>query len=238
MLPINQIACEDNLEYLQKLPDNCVDLIVTDPPYNVSQKTDLKYNGRTITKNFGEWDFNFNPEPVLKELKRVLKPNGQIYIFCGTNQIPQYMKILKDKWFFRNLLIWYKRNPAPRISKTNYLFACEYIIYGINEKGRPSDSTFNFNKQNEMHNVFITNALQGKERLKEGLKSVHPTQKPLEILKKLIEVSSKPNDVILDVFMGVGSTAVASKILGRRYMGCEIDPKYCYYARRRLEEVA
>lgn len=236
MLPINQIACEDNLEYLKKLPDNCVDLVVTDPPYNVSQGKNITFNGKTIVKEFGDWDHNFNPEEVLTEIKRVLKPKGQIYIFCGTNQIPQYMKILKDKWFFRNLLIWYKRNPAPRISKTNYLFACEYIIYGINEQGKPTESTFNFNKQSDMHNVFITNSLQGKERLKEGLKSIHPTQKPLDILKKLIEVSSDKGDIVLDVFMGVGSTAVACKQLGRHFLGCDIDPKYCYYARKRVEE--
>ena len=76
MLPINHIACEDNLEYLKKLPDNCVDLVVTDPPYNVSQKKNICYAGKTITKNFGKWDFNFDPVPVLKELKRVLKPNS------------------------------------------------------------------------------------------------------------------------------------------------------------------
>lgn len=237
MLQLNQIQCEDNLEYLKKLPDNCVDLVVTDPPYNVSIKQNIIIKGRTLVKDFGAWDYNFNPEPILKELKRVLKPNGQIYIFCGTNQIPQYMRILKDKWFFRNLLIWYKRNPAPRISKTNFVFASEYIIYGINEKGKPSNSTFNFSKQNEMHNVFITNALQGRERLKVGNKSVHPTQKPLEILQKLIETSSNKGDIVLDVFMGVGSTAVASILTNRNFLGCEIDPNYVKFANQRIEEV-
>jgi DNA modification methylase len=238
MLQLNHIACEDNLAYLKQLPDNSVDLVVTDPPYNVSQGQNITINGRTIRKDFGAWDYNFNPEAVLKELKRVLKPNGQIYIFCGTNQIPQYMKILKDKWFFRNLLIWYKRNPAPRISKTNYIFATEYIIYGINEKGKPSESTFNFSKQTEMHNVFITNALQGKERLKNSQgKSIHPTQKPLEILRKLIEVSSNPNDIVLDPFMGVGSTAVACVLTGRNFLGCDLDENYVYFARKRLEEL-
>lgn len=233
---MNEIKCMDNLEYLKTLPDNSVDLVVTDPPYNVSQGRDILFNGKVIRKDFGNWDYNFNPAAVLQELKRVLKPSGQIYIFCGTNQIPQYMKIFKDKWFFRNLLIWYKTNPAPRISKTNYLFACEYIIYGINDKGRPTDSTFNFSKQSEMHNVFITTALQGKERLKQGHKSVHPTQKPLSILKKLIRVSTKEGDVVLDVFAGVGSTAVACKQLKRRYLGCDIDPRYVYFAKKRLEE--
>lgn len=92
---MNKIKCKDNLEYLRSLPDNSVDLVLTDPPYNVSQGKDMWFNGKLIRKDFGSWDYNFDPIPVLKELKRVLKPNGQIYIFCGTNQIPQYMSILK-----------------------------------------------------------------------------------------------------------------------------------------------
>lgn len=237
MVQTNQITCEDNLNYLRNLPDNSVDLVVTDPPYNVSQGQNITIKGRTIRKDFGKWDYNFSPEPVLKELKRVLKPNGQIYIFCGTNQIPQYMSILKDKWFFRNLLIWHKTNPAPRISKTNFVFSTEYIIYGINEKGMPSKSTFNFTKQNEMHNVFTTPSLQGKERLKSGRKALHPTQKPLSILKKLITTSSKEGDVVLDVFMGVGSTAVAALETNRKFLGCDVDPKYVKHANRRIAEV-
>jgi site-specific DNA-methyltransferase (adenine-specific)/modification methylase len=237
MLPINKVVCEHNLGFLKKLPENSVDLVVTDPPYNISQGKNIRYHGRTLIKEFGDWDHGFDPEPVLKEIKRVLKRNGQIYIFCGTKQISQYMRILRENWFFRNLLIWYKRNPAPRISKTNYLFACEYIIYGINEPCKIKDCSFNFTKQNEMHNLFITNALQGKERLKDGYKSIHPTQKPLEILKKLIEVSSDKGDIVLDPFMGVGSTAHACLLTGRKFLGCDIDPKYVHYANKRIAEV-
>jgi DNA modification methylase len=86
-----------------------------------------------------------------------------------------------------------------------------------------------------MHNIFITSALQSKERLrgKDGL-AVHPTQKPLSILKKLIETSSKPGDVVLDVFLGVGSTAVAAQQTGRKFLGCEISQKYVNLANKRL----
>lgn len=87
-----------------------------------------------------------------------------------------------------------------------------------------------------MHNVFITNSLQGKERLKYQYKSIHPTQKPLEILKKLILTSSRPNDIVLDPFMSVGSTAVACLQTGRRFLGCDLDPKYVHYAIKRIEE--
>jgi DNA modification methylase len=234
-MKLNQIKNMDCMEYLKTLPDNSVDLVVTDPPYNVSQKGNINFKDLKIRKNFGSWDFGFDPAPVLAELKRVLKPNGQMFVFCSTAQISQYMEIFKKGWFFRNLLVWYKTNPAPRISKTNFVFANEYILYAINENVRPSDATFNFLGHKEMHNTMITSALQGKERLKNSDgKSAHPTQKPLSILKKLILIGSNEGDVVLDPFMGVGSTAVACKELGRKWLGCELDQKYWKEGEKRL----
>jgi DNA modification methylase len=235
-MELNKIKNADCLEYLKTLPDNCVDLVVTDPPYNVSQKSDIHYNGLNIVKNFGSWDFGFDPLPVLKELKRVLKHNGQIYVFCATKQIPLYISFFEENSYFRNLIVWNKTNPPPRISKTNFLFANEYIVYAINEKVKMTETAFNFSKQNEMHNIFRTPSLQSRERLKDkNRKAIHPTQKPLSILKKLIEVSSYEGDVVLDPFMGVGSTAVACKELGRNFLGCELDEKYIALANWRLE---
>ena len=234
-MKLNKIENMDCMEYLKTLPNNSVDLVVTDPPYNVSQKGNINYKDLNVRKNFGDWDFGFDPEPVLAELKRVLKPNGQIFIFCSTAQIAEYMQIFQKGWFFRNLLVWYKTNPAPRISKTNFVFANEYILYAINENVRPSDATFNFLGHKEMHNTIITSALQGKERLKgENGKSAHPTQKPLSILKKFIEIGSNEGGVVLDPFMGVGSTAVACKELGRNWLGCELDEEYCRISKQRL----
>jgi len=225
----------DCLEYLKTLPDNYVDLVVTDPPYNVSQPHDLIFGGKPIKKDFGAWDYCFDPEPVLRELKRVLKPNGQIYVFCGTMQVPIYMRIFQESWFFRNILIWSRTNPCPRLSKTNWLFANDYIMYAINEKVKLNKITFNFESQSAMKNLFITPALLGAERLKkpEG-GSVHPTQKPLSVLKRLIDASSNSGDIVLDPFMGVGSTAVAAKLCGRQFLGCDKDAEFVRYAQERL----
>ena len=238
-MELNTIACKDCLEYLRQLPDNGVDLVVTDPPYNVSRKQDLVFEGRRIRKDFGAWDYGFDPTPVMKELKRVLKPTGQIYVFCSTEQIPIYMRIFQEGWFFRNLLVWSKTNPPPRLSKTNWVFANEYILYAVNEKIKLNTITFNFPSQGAMKNIFITSALQGAERLRkpEG-GALHPTQKPLAVLKRLIETSSKPGDIVLDPFMGVGSTAVAAKTLGRRYLGCEIDSQYVQKSVERVSGVS
>ena len=234
-MKLNTIACMDCLEYLRQVPDNSVDLVVTDPPYNVSRKQDLIFEGRRIRKDFGEWDYGFDPVPVMKELKRVLKPTGQIYVFCSTEQIPIYMRIFQDGWFFRNLLVWNKTNPPPRLSKTNWVFANEYILYAVNEKVKLNTITFNFPNQGTMKNIFITPALQGAERLRkpEG-GTLHPTQKPLAILKRLIETSSKPGDIVLDPFMGVGSTAVAAHHLRRQFLGSELDDNYVDAAVRRI----
>jgi DNA modification methylase len=233
----NKIMCMDCLKYLKMLPDNSVDLIVTDPPYNVSQQKNINCGSLKVRKNFGSWDFGFDPEPVLHELKRVLKPNGQIYIFCSTAQIPLYMELFKKSWFFRNLIVWNKTNPAPRISKTNFVFANEYIIYGVNEQVKLSTITFNYQKHCEMNNTVITSSLQGKERVKkkDSRGAFHPTQKPLFVLKRLIEISSNKGDLVLDPFMGVGSTAVACKKLGRNFVGCELSHAYVTQANKRLE---
>ncbi len=237
-MKLNTIACMDCLEYLKELPDNSVDLVVTDPPYNISRKQNLVYDGRHIRKDFGDWDYGFDPVPVMKELKRVLKPTGQIYVFCSTEQIPIYMRIFQEAWFFRNLLVWSKTNPPPRLSKTNWVFANEYIVYAVNEKVKLNKITFNFPSQGAMKNLFITPILTGAERLRspEG-GSVHPTQKPLAVLKRLIEASSKPGDVVLDPFMGVGSTAVAARQTGRQFLGCELDAKYAHFAVERVRKL-
>lgn len=238
MVKLNTIECSNNIDYLKKIPEDFVDLVIIDPPYNVSQKSDIRYKDINIIKNFGDWDFGFDPKPVLKELKRILKPNGQIYVFCATKQIPEYMEIFEKEWFFRNMLVWSKTNPAPRLSKTNFVFANEYILYAINEKIKPSLATFHFSKQSEMKNIFITSALQGKERVREkDGRASHPTQKPLSILKKLIEISSNKGDVVLDCFMGSGSTAVACKEIGRHFIGCEINEEYVKIAKERIKKI-
>jgi site-specific DNA-methyltransferase (adenine-specific)/modification methylase len=193
-MELNAIKCMDCLEYLKSLPDNSVDLVVTDPPYNISQKVDINYKDLKIVKNFGDWAFGFDPEPFLAEVKRVLKPNGQIFVFCGTEQIPQYMTIFKKGWFFRNILVWYKTNPAPRLSKTNFVFANEYIIYAINDpKTKPGQATFNFQGQKEMHNTIITSALQGKE--KQRLLTTYNCENLDEVIKVLKDKIKENNEL-------------------------------------------
>ena len=123
-------------------------------------------------------------------------------------------------------MVWHKTNPVPNIRKSSFLNSCELIVCLWN-KGH----TWNFTKQNEMHNFIESPICMGTERLKNPK---HPTQKPVKILKHIIKIASNPNDVVLDMFMGVGSTGVAAKMLDRRFIGIEIDEEYFNAAKKRI----
>lgn len=123
-------------------------------------------------------------------------------------------------------MVWHKTNPVPNIRKSSFLNSCELIVCLWN-KGH----TWNFTKQNEMHNFIESPICMGTERLKNPK---HPTQKPVKILKHIIKLASNPDDVVLDMFMGVGSTGVAAKMLNRKFIGIEIDEEYFNAAKKRI----
>ena len=124
-------------------------------------------------------------------------------------------------------MVWHKTNPIPNIRKSSFLNSCELIVCLWN-KGH----TWNFTKQNEMHNFIESPICMGKERLKNPK---HPTQKPVKILEHIIKIASNPNDIVCDMFMGVGSTGAACKNLGRRFLGIEYDNIYYNAAVERLK---
>ena len=250
---VNQIICGDALSELRKLPNESIDLIITDPPYNVS--TDLKIDrsrwGKKqkrkaiINFDYGEWDkmseddFQKFTLKWYNECKRVLKKGGSIYIFFTKELISLFHihrfyeyppeKTHRDSGLIKtkNIISWIKSNPLPAFNRTNYRSATEFIYFGQKEDGK---ATFNFGQQKDMKNWFEYPLVQGKERTK------HPTQKPLGLIQKFIMVSSNENDLILDPFLGSGTTAVAAKQLNRNFIGIEISPEYCEIARQRLRQ--
>jgi site-specific DNA-methyltransferase (adenine-specific)/modification methylase len=127
-------------------------------------------------------------------------------------------------------MVWHKTNPTPKIHKVSFLNSCELMVCVWN-KGH----TWNFSRQNEMHNFIETPICMGKERLKDPK---HPTQKPIRVLQKVVKIASNKGDIVLDPFMGVGSVGVAALRLGRRFLGIEIEEKYYKAAEKRLEEEA
>ena len=228
-----KIFNEDTREYIKEIPAGSVDLILTDPPYNLSPYStgNMKFTWRKdINNDLAEWDKeNFIPKEWVNEFKRILKPTGNIFAFCSYNLVGKWHEAFDPEFDTFQFMVWHKTNPVPKFRKAGFLNSCELIVC-MWDKGH----TWNFGKQNEMHNFIESQICMGIERLKHPL---HPTQKPVKVLKHIIKIASNPNDLVFDPFMGVGSAGVAAIELGRQFLGCEIDKKYFKAAASRLNAV-
>ena len=224
-----QIYCGDCREKLKNIKSKSIDVIVTDPPYNLSPYStgNMKFSWRSeVNNDVAEWDKNFNPEDIKDEFIRVLKETGTIFAFCSYNLIGKWHEIFDPLFDTFQFFVWHKTNPVPKFRKAGFLNSCELIVCMWN-KGHK----WNFGKQNEMHNFFESPICMGPERVKAPK---HPTQKPISLLKHLINISSDENDIILDPFMGVGSTGVAALQTKRKFIGIELDNNYFNAAEKRL----
>jgi len=224
-------------EILNKLEENSVDVIFTDPPYNTANKNTKKLNGRkALSKDFGKWDYftdlkylEFN-EQWISNGKRILKTSGNLLMFCKLEYISDIKRIYEKLGFYHHAtIIWHKTNPAPQIRKTGFLSSCEAILWAV--KGYDTKKvpyTFNFKSQKEMHNFIETPICMGRERTK------HPTQKPRKVVSHLIEIFSNPGDTILDPFAGSGTIAEVAIKLGRNSISIENNREYFDIMKKRL----
>jgi DNA modification methylase len=199
-----------------------VDCSIVDIPYgNVSKNGEerAKYAGQLRKINKEEADIiTFDEIEFSKRLAQVTK--GSIYIFCGIDQIAKIYNYFKDdlkKDWMARLCIWHKTNPSPSNGQHMYLSASEFIVFA-----KKRNTIFNGHCE---HNVF--NFPCGRSKL-------HPTEKPQQLLEYLITMSSKENDVIFDCCFGSGSTGLASKKLDRKFLGVELQEKYCEVAKQRF----
>jgi len=221
----------DCLERMKEIPDGSVDLILADPPYYISKKSNFSKGGGnsdkygSISIDFGEWDkgdgIDFNL--LFTEFKRVLKINGTIIMFFDIFKM-ESIKNIADKLKFKQPRIgfWNKTNTVPINSNINYLSNCrEYFISFC--KGKKG--TFNSKYDKGVYDYAIVG---GKERTK------HPTQKPIGLMSDLIITNSNEGDLVLDCFMGSGTTGVAAKNLNRKFIGIEKDAGYFEIAKQRL----
>lgn len=244
MIETNKIICGDCLEVLKTLPDESIDAIITDPPYMISQSG--KSIGRkslsskswkremNIKLDFGVWDnfhseeefFNFT-ESWFKECVRVLKPKGWMYIFFDKQKIGYFDLLLSKKYGMkgRTIFSWLKSNPVPSFRKVNWLSASEFIWVGSKGECRLK----NFLQQKEMFNYMITPNKSSYGETK------HPTEKPIVLIEKLIKVNSNEGDIILDPFLGSGTTAVACLKLNRDFIGIEKEDEYVKIAEARIK---
>jgi DNA modification methylase len=226
----------DAFEEMTKLEPESIDLIVTDPPYNISDPSKLtKKGGEIVELDIADWDKQTEEEyeqfilKLLLAIKRLLKPSGSFYLFLDKAFSGRAWKMCKEIGLKpKNIVHWRKTNPVPQVRKNNYLSAIEHILYGV--KGEKY--TFNFKSDNEMHNVIELPIETGLERQRYP----HETAKPLELIEHLIEVSSNPKDLVLDPFAGRGTTAIACINKGRNWIVIEKDPRHVKTIKRWVEE--
>jgi len=235
---VNKIINGNCLKLLAKIPDNSIDLCLTDPPYDIdfskyetlSDKGGRKFH-HTEKLKWNTVDLKSLSKILFKELDRIIKHNGSIIIFGPQEWGYYYYKPAIDNNFdLKCQLVWVKKNPIPQFRKKNYRSTHENIVWFARYEKNKCPFTFNFINQQEMKNVFTTPILQGEERWD------HPTQKPLSLIEKLITIHSNENDIIFDPFSGSGTTAVASQNLKRKFIGIEIDSKYFKMSNDRLAQ--
>lgn len=218
----SRLYLQDNRQVIKTIPDKSVDLILTDPPYNIAKYStgNIELPNRTpLNNDIANWDkIEVNPEEYVEDFKRILKPHGNIFVFTTYNSIGKWHATFDKQFDTAQFMIWHKTNPTPNIFKKGFLNSCEMIICFWN-KGH----TWNFTNQKNMHNFIESPICMGTERLKTPK---HPAQKPVQILKHVIQIASNQNDVVFDPFMGVASTAIAALELNRIFYGCEINKDY------------
>src|SRR5579864_8702660 len=232
----------DCLEILSALPESCVDLIFADPPYFLSNGGITCHAGKMVSVNKGAWDrsrgaaenHEFN-RAWLAACQRVLKPDGSIWV-SGTSHVIHSVGFAMQQLGFKllNDISWVKPNPPPNLSCRYFTHATETIIWAARDKKSRHKFNYKLMKQmnagKQMKSVWTIPPPESWEK-KFGK---HPTQKPLALLERILLASSSEGDLVLDPFLGSGTTALAARQRARRFIGIEIDPKFIDMARKRL----
>lgn len=247
---LNSIINSDTVEGLKKIPSESMDMVFADPPYNLQLQNDLMRPNQTKVNavrddwdrfsSFSDYD-NFSTA-WLKECKRVMKKDAVIWVIGTYHNIFRIGKIMQDLGFWiLNDIIWIKTNPMPNFRGTRFTNAHETLIFASRDKD--SKYTFHyksmkiFNEDLQMRSDWLIPICAGSERIKADGKKVHSTQKPEELLKRILLSSSNPGDSILDPFMGSGTTGAMSKLLGRNFTGIESSEEYVKIARERIDKI-
>jgi modification methylase len=251
MLPSNKILVGNCIERLKELPDNSVDLVFADPPYNLQLEGELhRPNNSKVDAVNDEWDqfdsfaaYDEFTNAWMAEARRILKPDGAMWVIGSYHNIFRVGATLQDLGFWiLNDIIWRKSNPMPNFKGTRFCNAHETLIWASKTgKSRPTfnyDSMKAFNDDLQMRSDWLLPICNGGERLKDNLgKKVHPTQKPEGLLYRVLMASTNPGDVVVDPFFGTGTTGAVAKALGRKWIGIEQDKSYIEAAEIRLSKV-
>lgn len=249
-LPLNTILPGNCADVLASLPENSVDLIFADPPYNLQLQNDLyRPNLSKVDAVNDDWDqfasfaeYDTFTRAWLTGCRRVLKDSGTLWVIGSYHNIYRVGAILQDLGFWiLNDVIWLKSNPMPNFRGVRFTNAHETMIWAQKKKG--AKYTFNhqsmkaLNDDLQMRSDWIIPLATGKERIKDNGEKAHATQKPEGLLYRVLLSSSNPGDVVLDPFFGSGTTGAVAKKLGRNWIGIERDEKYIRVAQKRIEAV-
>jgi len=208
----------DCLEVMKEMPDESVDMVLTDPPYGM----DYQSNRRTATDKFRkieqdsglDWIGGFS-----RELYRLMKPNTAGYVFCSWHKVDVFKQALERNFKIKNLLVWVKNNHGSGDLKGAYAPKHEFVFFF--HKGR------SLLRDGRRPDILEYSKVSGG-------KMVHPTEKPVDMLERMVRDSSDSSDVVFDPFMGSGTTGVAAKNLNRDFIGIELDEEYFKIAQERV----
>ena len=234
------ICNEDCMQVLNKMPDDSVDLILTDPPYNLglfmkNRATNLKAMRPNFFGAAGWDDLEFDAwkesmDAMFKECARVSKVGGSMIVFMSIIKVETIIQLAsKHGFYYKTTGIWHKLNPMPRNMNLHFINSTETWIYFTYKK---HTGTFN-NEGKAVHDFFETAVTPSGEK-KHGK---HPTQKPVALMEQFVKLLTNEGDVVFDPFMGAGSSGVAALEHGRKFIGAELSSEYCEISERRLSEL-
>ena len=248
-LPLGRILDGDCVEAMRALPDASVDLVFADPPYNLQLGGDLnRPAGSHVDAVTDLWDrfdsfktYDDFTRAWLAEAKRILKPDGALWVIGSYHNIFRVGAILQDLGFWiLNDVVWRKANPMPNFKGTRFTNAHETLIWA--SQGEKAKYHFNYramktlNDELQMRSDWVLPICGGQERLKQDGHKVHPTQKPEALLYRVLLATTERGDVVLDPFFGTGTTGAVAKRLGREWIGCERESGYREAAIKRIEK--
>lgn len=249
---LNRVIEGDCVTVMKKIPDNSIDLVFADPPYNLQlQNILIRPNNTIVDAVDDEWDkFNSFDEydkftkDWLSECRRILKRTGTLWVIGTYHNIFRVGKIMQDLGFWiLNDIVWIKTNPMPNFRGVRFTNAHETLIWAAKDK-YSKGYTFNYklmkkmNNGKQMRSDWYFALCTGDERIKdEKGQKVHPTQKPEKLLTRIILATSKEGDIVLDPFAGTGTTGYVAKKFGRNYIMIEKEKKYIDVINKRLKKL-
>jgi modification methylase len=237
----------DCIEAMLSLPEGCADMVFADPPYNLQLAGSLhRPDGSQVDAVDDDWDkfatfaaYDRFTRDWLAAARRLLKPDGTLWVIGSYHNIFRVGTALQDAGFWiLNDIVWRKANPMPNFKGTRFTNAHETLIWAA--KSENARYTFNYhamkamNDELQMRSDWLIPICTGGERLKTDGVKAHPTQKPEALLYRILLACTQPGDLVIDPFFGTGTTGAVAKLLGRRWIGIEREPRYVQVAEERI----